>query len=307
VALFRRNRRRQARRAADTDLDSLLALVADTLGYGCEFAADGGTMTLTGPREITVRLAGLRREAARRPRDDWPSLVSEHVSHSVTTAADPLDVCDLTQVRPLLRTRAYLEDDLGDAGIADPTRVIGRHLTPDLVEILTVGYGGSVRPVRPEEAFYWPVTPGQALDLATANALADERLSAEQVDLGGVTVTRLTGSTASAAVHLRRLGDHLRVPREGVLAALPHPGLLMVHPVNDLTVVRAIERLRLFAQRVYTGRSDGLSPHVYWWRADRLTRIRADLVPHGDGQVKLVVAPPPEFSRLLATLAARAR
>ncbi|HEY9523150.1 MAG TPA: hypothetical protein VIR33_07910 [Thermopolyspora sp.] len=304
----RRDRRTSVRRrTADSDLDSLLALVADSLGYGCEFATDGSAMMLIGPRKITVRLTGLRREAGRRPREDWPRLVSEHLTHSVATAADPLDACDYTQVRPLLRTRAYLEDDLTGAGIPDPTRVIGRHLTPDLVEILTVGYGGQVRPVRPEEAFCWPVTPGQALELAVSNALADERLSAERVDLGGVTVTRLTGSTASAVVHLRRLGDYLPVPRDGVLTALPHPGLLVVHPVDGMAVIRAIERLRLFAQRVYSGRRDGLSPHVYWYRDGRITHIRADLVPHGDGRVKLVVAPPPEFSRLLATLAARSR
>jgi hypothetical protein len=308
--LFRRNddrRIRARRRVDDVDLDSLLGLVADSLGYGCAFTDDGTSMTLTGPRRIVVKLAGLRREAGRRPREDWPALVSEHLAHSVAAAADPLDVCDLAQVRPLLRTRAYLEDDLEAAGIPDPTRVIGRHLTAELVEILTVGYGGSVRAVRPEEAFCWPIPPGQALDLAVGNALTDERLSADRIDLGGVVVTKLTGSTASATSHLRRLDAYVPLPRDGVLVALPHPGQLLVHPVEGLAVVRAIERMRLFAQRVYTGRPDGLSPHVYWWHDDRLTHIRADLVPHGDGQLKLVVAPPPEFARLLAAMASRSR
>lgn len=304
MRLFRRldeRRRRARRRADDADLDALLALVAETLGYDHVFARDGSSMLLTGPRTVTVRLTGLRREAARRSREDWPSLASEHLSRAVS--GDALDACDLAQVRPLLRTRVLLEDDLVAAG--DPTRVIGRHLSADLVEVLTVGYGGRVRPVRPEEALCWPITPGQALDIAVANALADERLAAAPLDLGGVVVTKLTGFTAAAAAHLRGLDAYVRVPRDGVLVALPYPGQLVVHPVDGVHVVRAIERMRLFAQRVYTDHPEGLSPQVYWWRDARLTRIPAEFRPYGDGQVKLVVAPPPEFARLLAAIASR--
>jgi hypothetical protein len=306
VRLFRRldeRRRRARRRADDADLDALLALVAETLGYDCVFARDGASMLLTGPRTVTVRLAGLRREAARRPREDWPMLASEHLSRTVAGAAETFDVCDFAQARPLLRTRALLAGDLAAAGI-DPTRVIGRRLGDGLVEILTVGYGGRVRPVRPEEAYCWPIPPAQALDIAIRNALADERLTAAPLDLGGVVVTKLTGFTASAAAHLRGIGGYLRVPRDGVLVALPRAGQLVVHPVEGLGVVRAIERMRLFAQRVYTDHPEGLSPQVYWWRDGRLSRIPAEFAPHGD-RVKLVVSPPPEFARVLAAMANR--
>lgn len=288
----------------DVDLDSLLALVADNLGYRCDFAADGATLELSGPRRITVRLAGLRREAGRRSREDWPKLAAAHLRHAVADAGRGLDVCDLAQARPLLRTRVYLEDDLPAAGITDPTRVIGRHLTAELVELLTVGYGGSVRPVRPEEAFCWPIPPGQALDVAAANVLADERLRLERADLGGgVTVSLLTGSTASAVAHLRYLETYLAVPRGGVLVALLHPGGIAVHPIDGLGVVRALERLRLHAQQYYDTHPEGVSPYVYWWCGDRLTHIKADLVAQ-EGRLSLVVSPPPEFARLIARFAA---
>lgn len=301
MSWFRRHDDR--RPVEDVDLDSLLALVADNLGYRCDFAADGSALELSGPRRITVRLTGLRREAGRRSREDWPKLAAAHLRHAVEDAGRGLDVCDLAQARPLLRTRVYLEDDLPAAGITDPTRVIGRHLTADLVELLTVGYGGSVRPVRPEEAFCWPIPPGQALDVAAANVLADERLRLERADLGGVAVSLLTGSTASAVAHLRYLETYLPVPRGGVLVALLHPGGIAVHPVEGLGVVRALERLRLHAQRYYDTHADGVSPYVYWWCGDRLAHIKADLVAQ-DGQLRLVVSPPPEFARLIARFAA---
>ncbi|MEV7967993.1 hypothetical protein AB0O34_18690 [Sphaerisporangium sp. NPDC088356] len=298
MGLFRRYRNRRAdaqrRPIEDVDLDSLLALVADSLGYDHAFEADGSALLLSGPRDITVRLTGLRREARRRSREDWPTLVSDHLARTIARGDDLPDVCDLAQIRPLLRTRVVLADSLED----DPSRLIGRHVGSDLVEVLTV----SGRPVRPEEAFCWPVTPAEALDLGAENVLADEKLSAERADLDGTPAWIMTGSTVSAAVHLRRIQDYLLVSPDGLMVAFPHPGEMVVHPIDGLSVMRAIERLWMLAHREYRSREDGLSPHVYWWNHGRLTRIQADLVIQ-DGQRRLVVAPPPEFARLLADLA----
>ncbi|MEW9551733.1 hypothetical protein [Nonomuraea sp. NPDC050783] len=287
MSLFRREP--PSRPAADADLDSLLALVAESRGFTCEFAHDGGSVTLRGETTLTVRLTGLRREAGRRAREDWPVLVSEHLAHAVATAGEQVDVCDLRQAAPLLRTRVESVDEL-----ADLTRVVGRHLNADLVELLTVGG----RPVRPEEAGCWPVPTARALDLAVENVRREERLSAEIIELSGTPVTRLTGTTPAAATHLRWLADHLPLPRDGALVVLPDPYTLLVHPVDGIGVVRAIERLR-----VHAARTGGLSSQVYWWHGGRLTLIRADIVARG-GQTRLVVAPPPEFAKVLARLAA---
>ncbi|MBE1584819.1 hypothetical protein ACFPOI_42215 [Nonomuraea angiospora] len=288
MSLFKRDRRPSRRPVEDVDLDSLLSLVAESLGYSFEFARDGGSVTLRGDMELVVRLTGLRREAGRRAREDWPMLVSEHLAHAVATAGERLDVCDLEQARPLLRTRV----DAVDA-VPDLTRVVGRHLNADLVELL---FAGS-RPVRPEQAGCWPVAAGKALDLAVSNVRREGRLEVETILLSGTPVTRLTAMTPAAATHLRWLGDYLPVPSDGVLAVLPDPYTLLVHPVDGIGIVRAIERLR-----VHAARTDGLSSQVYWWHEGRLTHIRADLVSQ-EGQTRLVVAPPPEFARVLARLA----
>ncbi|MFI7636320.1 hypothetical protein [Nonomuraea sp. NPDC049400] len=288
MSFFRRHREPSRRPVEDVDLDSLLALVAESLGYSFEFARDGGSVTLRGDMELVVRLTGLRREAGRRAREDWPMLVSEHLSHAVATAGERLDVCDLEQAGPLIRTRVEAVDE-----VADLTRVVGRHLSADLVELLFVGS----RAVRPEQAGCWPVPTAQALELAVANVRREERLEVESIELSGTPVTRLTAMTPSAATHLRWLGDYVPVPADGVLVVLPDPYTLLVHPVDGIGVVRAIERLRIHAAR--TG---GLSSQVYWWHEGRLTHIKADIVAQ-QGQTRLVVTPPPEFARVLARLA----
>lgn len=276
------------RPADDVDLNSLLALVTESLGYTCAFAADGTSLTMSrGAREIRVRLTGLRREAGRRAKEDWPVLVSEHLARAV--AGGPLDYCDLDQVRSLLATRVVAADE-----VADPARVVGRHLNADLLELLTVGD----RPVRPEEAGCWPVTGARALELAVSNVRLGERLTTETLTLSGTPVIRLTAATPAAATHLRWLGDYLPLPDDGVLVALPDPYTLLVHPVDGIGVIRAIERLR-----VHAARTGGLSSQVHWWHHGRLSLIRADIELR-QGQTRLVVAPPPEFAEVLARLAA---
>ncbi|GAA4085418.1 hypothetical protein [Nonomuraea soli] len=286
----------RSRSVEEVDLDSLLALVADSLGHSCTFAADGARLTL-GPqpsrdghqangKHLTVHLTGLRREAGRRPREDWPMLVSEHLKRALADASLP-DPCDLDQVRPLLRTRVEAVEE-----VPDLTRVVGRHLGPDLVELLTV----HDRPVRPEEAGCWPIPSAQALEVALANVRQADRPALTPSDLGGTPVWHLHG-TVAAASHLHWLDDHLPVPADGVLVIMPGADSLVVHPVDGIGVVRAIERLRVHALR-----AGGPSEQVYWWHAGRLTLIRADIVMQ-EGQTRLVVAPPPEFARVLARLA----
>ncbi|WP_345155382.1 hypothetical protein [Nonomuraea rubra] len=98
----------------------MLALVAESLGYSFEFARDGSAVTLSADSgSLAVKLTGLRREAGRRAREDWPMLVSEHLAHAVATAGERVDVCDLDQVRSLLRTRVEAVDEIPDP---DPRR-----------------------------------------------------------------------------------------------------------------------------------------------------------------------------------------
>ncbi|MBO3748700.1 hypothetical protein J5X84_21695 [Streptosporangiaceae bacterium NEAU-GS5] len=273
------------RSVEDVDIDSLLALVAETMGEPYSFADDGASMRLGGR---TINLVGLRREAGRRSREDWPVLVSEHLSRR----DEPFDACNLNPIKALLRIRVHAADD---PDIPDPSRIIGRHLSADLIEVLTVG----ARPIRPEEAFCWPIPPAEALDLALANGLADERPAVTESDLGGVLVRSLAAPSATA--HLRELP----CPADGMLVVLPRPDVVTVHPVEGISVVRALERMRVHAQREYDADPGGLSPHVYWLHQGRLIRIQADLVAQ-DGQIRLVVTPPPEFARLLARIAATA-
>src|SRR5262249_23904632 len=123
------------------------------------------------------------------------------------------------------------------------------------------------------------------------------KLTVESIELSGTPITRLTGRTPAAATHLRWLADYLPVPPDGVLVALPDPYTLLIHPVDGIGVVRALERLRVHAAKV-----DRMSDQVYWRHESHLTHTRADIV-FQDGQPRLVVAPPPEFARVLARLA----
>ncbi len=102
-------------------------------------------------------------------------LVSEHLAHAVAAADDLLDVCDLEPGQAAAATRVEAVDE-----VADLTRVVGRHLNGDLVELLTVGVpAGPPRGGRLLAAAH----RARRSTLAVAQRQADERLSVEAIEL----------------------------------------------------------------------------------------------------------------------------
>ncbi|NED52505.1 hypothetical protein G3I24_16590, partial [Micromonospora aurantiaca] len=138
----------------DGTLDSLLVLVAESLGYRCT-PAPGEVMLLEGANRLHVSLRDLRQLARLVPRDDWPALVSDHVTTIVTAIEEPLDLSDFDLAQHLLRTRIYPAE-------ADNGVLAARPFAPGLIEAVVVDTPTTVRTVTTEEMNGWPVS-GDAL------------------------------------------------------------------------------------------------------------------------------------------------
>ncbi|MEV4258401.1 hypothetical protein AB0J52_35040, partial [Spirillospora sp. NPDC049652] len=112
--------------AADGTLDSLVVLVAESLGYSCRAVA-GDVILLEGPTRLHVGMRDLRQIARLVPRDDWPALVSDHITTLTTALEEPLDLSDFDLAQHLLRTRLY-------QSAADIGGLAARPFAPGLIE-----------------------------------------------------------------------------------------------------------------------------------------------------------------------------
>ncbi|MEO3827490.1 hypothetical protein [Actinomadura sp. B10D3] len=282
----------------DGTLDSLLVLVAESLGYTCS-RAPGEVMLLEGANRLHVSLRDLRQLARLVPRDDWPALVSDHVTTIVTAVEEPLDLSDFDLAQHLLRTRIYPAE-------ADNGVLAARPFAPGLIEVVVVDTPTTVRTVTTEEMNGWPVSGDALFMLGRANVRADGPLQLDEQDLGGVRVSVLHGWTFYAVTHLAWLEEYLPIGPYGALVIAPNRSLIVAHPLQISAghpraryreAVAAATELQAQAHRAYEEGPGSLSPHLYWWRAGELTYLATRY--EGDTMVL-----PEEFASVLATLAA---
>ncbi|HEX2313028.1 MAG TPA: hypothetical protein VHJ17_04800 [Thermomonospora sp.] len=278
---------------ADGALDSLVVLVAESLGYACR-RVPGDVMLLEGANRLHVSMRNLRQLARLVPRDDWPALVSDHVTTIVTAIEEPLDLSDFELAQHLLRTRIYPAE-------ADNGVLAARPFAPGLIEAVVVDTPTTVRTVTVEEMDGWPVSGDALFMLGRANVRADGPLQVEDSELGGVPVAVLHGWSFYAATHLAWLEEYVDIGPYGALVVAPSRSLIVAHPIRPgagyEATVRAARELQAQAHQAYEDGPGSLSPHLFWWRAGELTLLETRY----DGEALLL---PRDFLQVLTTLTA---
>ncbi|WP_019633785.1 hypothetical protein [Actinomadura atramentaria] len=264
----------------DGTLDSLLVLVAESLGYSCtRYPGDVVLLQGGGPdgraNRLHVSMRTLRQLARLVPRDDWPALVSDHVTTIVTAIEEPLDLSDFDLAQHLLRTRIYPAE-------ADNGLLAARPFAPGLIEVVVVDTPTTVRTVTTEEMHGWPVSGDALFMLGRANVRADGSLEHEERDLAGVRVSVLHGWTFYAVTHLAWLEEYLPIGSHGALVIAPNRSLIVAHPLRPTAadvraryraVAAAAAELQAHAHRAYEDGPGSLSPHLYWWRGGELSLL----------------------------------
>jgi hypothetical protein len=256
----------------DGALDSLVVLVSENLGYACR-RVPGDVMLLEGANRLHVSMRNLRQLARQVPRDDWPALVSDHISTIVTAIEEPLDLSDFELAQHLLRTRIYPAE--ADNGI-----LAARPFAPGLIEAVVVDTPTTVRTVTIDEMEEWPVSGDALFVLGRANVRSDGSLQADDQALGNnVRVTVLHGWTFYAATHLAWLDEYLDIGPYGALVVVPSRSLIAAYPIRaraferEAVVRTAAAQLQAHAQQAYEEGPGSLSPHLFWWRAGGLTLL----------------------------------
>jgi hypothetical protein len=287
----------------DMALDSLVVLVAESLGYACE-RVPGDVMLLEGANRLHVSMRNLRQLARLVPRDDWPALVSDHVSTIVTAIEEPLDLSNFELAQHLLRTRIYPAE-------ADNGVLAARDFAPGLIEAVVVDTPTTVRTVTIEEAQRWLVPLESLFVLGRSNVRSDGLLQREDQQIGDIRFTVLHGWTFYAATHAAWLEEYLELGPYGALVVVPSRSMIAAYPIQGRgeaepwaphrpgygPVVRAATELQAQAQHAYEEGPGSLSPHLFWWRAGTMTLLETRY--DGDSVVL-----PEDFLAVLTTLTA---
>ena len=231
-------------------------------------ALEADRVVVQGRIDGTVALEDVRAACALVPPQEWTGVVLDALQGLALALEVPVDLADGGTVRPLLRVRVQAE------GAVLAEDVVARPLCDGLVEVLVAEVAGAVRLVPPALVQRWGSDEDELLALGRTQVLRAGLLERRPLDLEGVLLTVLEGSSAFAGTHVRWLSTYVDVPPAGALVALPTRHVVLVAPMHRRgEVLDAAQALLVNADRLWREGPGALSPDLWWWRPDAMLRL----------------------------------
>ncbi|MEV7192462.1 Imm49 family immunity protein [Streptomyces sp. NPDC093510] len=110
--------------------------------------------------------------------------------------------------------------------------------------------------------------------------------------------SHFVASKALVLPELARATTGRELPEAGALVVVPSRNLLAFHPIEDGTVVDAVNDLGGYALGAHEDGPGALSPRLYWWHQGRLTSLT--VIDHETRSFSVV--PPPELMEVMRKL-----
>lgn len=236
----------------------------------------------------------------------WPALMAEHVA-AITRSieGDKVEGMSLEEVLPLVYLRV-----IGTSTLS-PQWAEGfgyaRHLGGDLIEVLAVDLPDIVTTLGDGDV---QRLGEDALRAAALRNLLSLRVDSHEVtgdELDGAAIHLVEGESFFTASKLLVLEDLLsgtlgeRELPHGLVVSVPVRHVLVFHPIADLSVVDAVQRMAGFTAETCRSGAGSVSPFVYWWKNGQLTPLTWVT---DDGELQVVAGG--EFTDMLNQLAPKA-
>jgi hypothetical protein len=279
------------------DVAWIRGLAQRTLGEnGVEANVDEAGADLIGSDGMRFALDNVMTTCASVPRSDWPQIVTHHFAAMARTTGAP-SVRDLgrDELFQRVRTRLLPVDALHMNGLDLATH--SRPVAADLAAVLCVDF--------PETVSYFDSTVAEGLPIDELFRAGQINTDAEPIEEIGTSddgvLTFVAGSvyTASKTLSMANLVDRVfgRDMPHGVVFAVPDRNCVLLHPVESIDVLGAISHIAGTAERIFTDAAWSVSPNVYHWYRDTITRISTV------DDDRLTIVPTEELVEILGRLA----
>jgi hypothetical protein len=234
------------------------------------------------------------------------------------TDADPAELGalpdDPAAARRLVKARLVPEDRVTDD-------LVHRPVLPGIEAVLVFDLPDRLVPVGPANlaalAAAGDAAPGDADDdgepASDEDALwqeAFDRVAAEDhpdIDVEefgeGVPLMLLASDSFFCATNALWIERFLDPPPHGLLFAVPHRHVIVVHAVHDQGVALALPNLVLLARHNHAEGEGPISPDVFWWHDGEVARMDVVETANDEG-TELAINLPDELAAVVAELTA---
>ena len=275
--------------------DFVTAVETELKRRGVRYRIDDGYVWAPwgGDEDEALSLLNLAQLCHAAGKDAFPKVIASHfdalvAGRSDRALADEL-VGDLSCARPLLKLRLYPRDTFNE----QERDFVIRDVADDLCAVLCFDLPSNVVTVNGGALQKWGCTADEVWYQALANMRRTERTKVENIDVGGATLSTLTGDSFFIASNLLLLDDYLPAPEElpwGALAAVPNRHTMVFHPIQDASALRAIDAMVVMANDMCADGPGSISPNLFWWKDGQLRTL-----PTRETAEHYEFAPPDDF------------
>ncbi len=235
-----------------------------------------GILRLTSVAQAQGSVIGLRNLAqlcAQAPVEQWQSLVEAHfdslLEYLISKEALQLGGA-LAQLRTQLRARIYSEE------ISNRVPDLVYRPGPEgTIEVLVLDMPTSMRTVARSEVERWGVDVATLLDIGRQNLRLYHAVERQPISIQpGVRVDIYASDPFYTASFVLLPEVWLAEPNmHGALIALPRRDTLIVHNIQDLGAMDAMEAMLRAAVDLYAEGPGSISPYVYWYHDATFTKL----------------------------------
>lgn len=248
-----------------------------------------------GDEPSPLLLLNLAQKCAAATPDELAGVVKEHFDALLRIQDEQglfQGLCaNLSAARPHLKLRLYPKESLE----TDRSDYLVRDIADDLLAVLCFDLPNNVVTVPISAVSAWVAAGETTVDElwagALANVRANERGTAETVDIDGVPITAMSGESFFTATQLLLIEDFAPTDGDyGVIAAVPNRHTLLWHPIERTPMRDVISALLPIVTVMHTNGPGSVSTNLYWCRGNQIT-----MLPINESDDSYEFLPPVEF------------
>lgn len=203
---------------------------------------------------------------------------------------------DFNSVKEYISVRIYSQDYIDQM----KNGLIYREDIPEVKSVLVFDLPSIAINIKPEEAKIWGISESELFELGINNSITKYKveISKNRVD-DDISVWLLASDsifTANNALSLEKNNE--LIGKYGSLIILPNRHAVIVYPIEDINVIKAVNKIAFLAKMMYEEGPGSLTSNLYWYRKGKFINL-----PYKIENKKLDFFPPEEFLELLNGLA----
>jgi hypothetical protein len=232
--------------------------------------------------------------------DDYDAIVKNHfevMRKSQDFIAGFFDNMDNFEfVKPFIGTRLYHKDHVKSIGQGG---VISKTVAEDIIAMLVFDMPQAISSVKPDQIKVWRKSAEELLELGLRNIRESYPFNVidleSSVRLKAVLQDHFFGSNIILDLeqYPELIGTH------GTLVAIPHRHTTIFHPIEDGSVILAINMMIPMVYGMHKEGPGSISPHLYWYHQGEFT-----MLPYRMEAQSMEFFPTKEFEAMLTYLAA---